>query len=257
MSRSSWETSYGPATFLITRITRRGTKLAARLLKFLAVALSACDQVQVVGVWVTLWKNSSTIQFYGEYMHTIQMLHFVTEHCENLSHLVHYGLPESHFLNTSVQTGRRKDILVTVLRLRLHLRLLFAPLGTSTWWSNSLIMLACHVSTKDEATLTSSSECSHCRLPHCALNNVLYLIIESSTFILFLITQAQVLTPHLGLCLYCCLHVAARLHLEWGYWSLLVRLTAESSTLVHSTAKSHTTQKLALTTYDTNCISIV
>lgn len=96
-----------------------------------------------------------------------------------------------------VQIGKRRDVLATVsaavrsnseksrdstcascvLHLLAHLAL---PPDEVIHWS----CFACHVSTKDEAALTSSSEYSH-GLPHCALNNVLYLIIKSGTFILY------------------------------------------------------------------------
>lgn len=43
---------------------------------------------------------------------------------------------------------------------------------------------------KDEPMLTSFSECSHSRQPHCGLYNVLHVIIESNIVILLI-------TPHL------------------------------------------------------------
>lgn len=141
--------------------------------------------------------------------------------------LVSFSGPVCFFVNTNLlyilefplQMDENKIAIVWNLRLRLHLHLLLAaalcPLGTSTWRSNSLIMLTCHASTKDEAMLTSSSEYSHGRLPHCTLNNVLYLIIECGTFILFNYTgtSSNTSTGTVRFSLYCCLHVTAQLHL--------------------------------------------
>lgn len=130
-------------------------------------------------------------------------------------------------------------------KLRLHLHILCAaalcPFGTSTWWSNSLIMLACHMNTKDEAMLTSSSEHSCGRLPHCTLNNVLYLIIESSISS-FLITQAQAQTPHLRLSLlfsWSCNLLLGQWNDNTGHWCyngatlILISLQGSNHTLLN------------------------